>query len=103
MVIAASHTDEVVTPDGRFTTDEAKQEIFAKVVEIIRPFVKNQEALDSVNDNTNILQDLKVNSARLVDIILDFEDEFDIEVDDEDADAVNTVGDAVTLIEAKLA
>ena len=36
VVIAASHTDEVVTPDGKFTTDEAKQEIIAKVV---RPVV----------------------------------------------------------------
>ena len=79
-----------------------KDEIFAKVVDIIRPFVKNQEALDSVNENTNILQDLKVNSARLVDIILDFEDAFDIEVEDEDADAVNTVGDAVRLIAARV-
>ena len=33
VVIAASHTDEVVTADGRFTTEEAKQEIIAKVVE----------------------------------------------------------------------
>ena len=32
VVIAASHTDEVVTPDGKFTTDGAKQEIIAKVV-----------------------------------------------------------------------
>lgn len=32
VVIAASHTDEVITPDGRFTTDEAKQEIIAGVV-----------------------------------------------------------------------
>jgi len=80
----------------------SKEEIFAKVVEIIRPFVKNQEALDSVDEKTNILQDLKVNSARLVDIILDFEDAFDIEVEDEDADAVNTVGDAVRLIAAKV-
>jgi S-adenosylmethionine synthetase len=32
VVIAASHTDEVVTPDGTHTTDEAKQEIVAKVV-----------------------------------------------------------------------
>ena len=79
-----------------------RDEIFAKVVEIIRPFVKNQEALESVNDDTNILKDLKVNSARLVDIILDFEDAFDIEVEDEDADAVNTVGDAVELIAARL-
>ena len=80
-----------------------REEIFAKVIEIIKPFVKNQEALDAVDEDTNILQDLKVNSARLVDIILNFEDEFDIEVEDEDADAVNTVGDAVELIQAKFA
>jgi S-adenosylmethionine synthetase len=36
VVIAASHTSEVVTPDGKHTTDEAKQEIIAKVV---RPVV----------------------------------------------------------------
>ena len=79
-----------------------RDDIFAKVVEIVRPFVKNEEALANVRDDTDILQDLKVNSARLVDVILNFEDEFDIEVEDEDADAVNTVGDAVSLIEGKL-
>ena len=79
-----------------------RDEIFAKVIEIVKPFVKNQDALTAVNAGTNILEDLKVNSARLVDIILNFEDEFDIEVEDDDADAVNTVGDAVALIEEKL-
>jgi acyl carrier protein len=79
-----------------------RDDIFAKVVEIVRPYVKNEEALANVGDDTDILQDLKVNSARLVDVILNFEDAFDIEVEDEDADAVNTVGDAVSLIEGKL-
>ena len=79
-----------------------REEIFAKVIEIVKPYVKNQEALDAVDEDTNILQELKVNSARLVDIILNFEDEFDIEVEDEDADAVNTVGDAVGLIQQKI-
>ena len=79
-----------------------RDDIFAKVVEIVRPYVKNEEALANVGDDTDILQDLKVNSARLVDVILNFEDEFDIEVEDEDADAVNTVGDAVSLIEGQL-
>ena len=46
VVIAASHTDEVVTPDGKFTTDEAKQEIIAKVV---RPVVG--ELLDEQSDD----------------------------------------------------
>ena len=79
-----------------------RDEIFAKVIEIVKPFVKNQDALTTINHDTNILEDLKVNSARLVDVILNFEDEFDIEVEDEDADAVNTVGDAVALIQEKL-
>jgi acyl carrier protein len=81
----------------------ARDETFAKVMAIIGRYAKNSEALEGATEETNILEDLKVNSARLVDVILDFEDEFDIEVADEDADAVNTVGDAVTLIEAKLA
>jgi len=80
-----------------------REEIFAKVVEIVSPFAKDKEALGKATDDTNILEDLQVNSARLVDVILEFEDEFDIEVEDEDADSVNTIGDAVTLIEAKLA
>ena len=81
----------------------ARDETFGKVMGIIGRYAKNKDAIDGATEDTNILEDLKVNSARLVDVILDFEDEFDIEVDDEDADAVNTVGDAVTLIEAKLA
>jgi acyl carrier protein len=80
----------------------SRDDTFAKVMEIIGRYAKNKEALEGATEETNILEDLKVNSARLVDVILDFEDEFDIEVEDEDADAVNTVGDAVTLIEAKI-
>ncbi len=72
------------------------------VVKILTPWVKNEEALQAVSLETNILDDLKVNSARLVDVVIAFEDEFDIEIDDEDVDTVNTVGDAVQLISSKL-
>ena len=80
-----------------------QDEVRAKIVEIIGTYAKDKEALASATDDTNILEDLKVNSARLVDVILDFEDAFDIEVEDEDADSVNTVGDAVNLVAAKVA
>jgi len=76
--------------------------IRTKIVEIIGAYAKDKDALAAVTDDTNILEDLKVNSARLVDVILDFEDAFDIEVEDEDADSVNTVGDAIKLIESKV-
>ena len=77
-------------------------EVFEKVVKILTPYVKSQEALESVSPSTHILDELKVNSARLVDVVLEFEDAFDIEIADEDVDSVETVGNAVELIQAKL-
>jgi len=76
-------------------------EAFERVVKILAPHVRNQEAFETVTQKTNILDDLKVNSARLVDVVLAFEDEFDIEIPDEDVDRVNTVGDCVEMIMEK--
>ena len=45
-----------------------------------------REAFANITPNTDLLQDLKINSAHLVDIILDTEDAFDIEISDEDAE-----------------
>ena len=79
-----------------------QSEVMEGVVKILTPWVKNEDALQAVSVETNILDDLKVNSARLVDVVIAFEDEFEIEIDDEDVDTVNTVGDAVQLISSKL-
>jgi acyl carrier protein len=75
-----------------------QQEVQAKVVEILRPFVKSNTPVEQITMETSILKDLKVNSARLVDIVLEIEDAFGIAVKDEEADQVKTVGDAVNLI-----
>lgn len=80
----------------------SEADVFQKVVGILTPFVKNQEALARVEGKTHILDDLKVNSSRLVDVVLQFEETFDIEVADEDIDSVETVGDCVALIVQKL-
>ncbi len=80
-----------------------EEKIFEKVVDILKPYAKDPAALASVSMETNILSGLKVNSARLVDVVLAFEDAFGIEVADDDADKVEKVGDAVRLIQGKLA
>ena len=72
-----------------------------KVIEIVGPFAKNKEALKNVTPASNFLKDLQVSSSRLVDIILAFEDKFGIEISDEDAGKVDTIGAAVALIQAK--
>ncbi len=79
-----------------------EKEVFEQVVKILTPYVKNQNALAAVSLGTHILDELEVNSARLVDVVLEFEDAFDIEIADEDVDAVETVGNAVELIRSKI-
>ncbi|MCF6300201.1 MAG: acyl carrier protein [Proteobacteria bacterium] len=76
-------------------------EIFEKVKTIVSPYCKNKEALESATNETSFLDDLSVNSARLVDIVIDFEDEFDIEVSDDEADKIRTIGNAVVVIQEK--
>ena len=79
-----------------------EKDVFERVVKILTPYVKNQTALADVSMATHILDDLEVNSARLVDVVLEFEDAFDIEIADEDVDAVESVGNAVELIRSKI-
>jgi len=79
-----------------------RSEVFERVVKIITPHAKNQEALAKVGLETHILDDLDVNSARLVDVVLAFEDAFEIAIADEEVDEVETIGQAVDLIVAKL-
>lgn len=79
-----------------------EKEIMDKFVKIISPYAKNKEMLDEATHGTNILKDLGVNSSRLVDVIIAMEDEFDIEVSDDDAEKVTSIGDAVTLIKGKI-
>jgi len=92
---------ERLTRRNQGELEMAGTEVFDTVVKILTPYVKNQEALSKVSLDTHILDDLKVNSARLVDVVLEFEDAFDIEIADEDVDSVERVGDAVKLIESK--
>ena len=80
----------------------SREEIFERVIKILTPHAKDQDALAGATDATHILDDLEVNSARLVDVVLEFEDAFDIEIADEDVDAVESVGNAVELIRSKI-
>lgn len=73
--------------------------IVEKLKTIIKPYVQDEEAFENVSEDTDLLNDLKVNSANLVDIIIDAEMAFDIEIDDDSAEKMLTVKDAVEIIE----
>jgi len=79
-----------------------QEQILAKLREIIEPYVEEKALLDQVNTETDLLKDLQINSAHLVDIILDAEEAFDIEIDDDSAEKMLTVGAAVEIIQNRV-
>jgi acyl carrier protein len=83
-----------------FFMDDKK--IFEEMVNILKAYAKNQDLLDKATMDTHILNDLKVNSARLVDVIIRCEDVYGISIDDDEADKIRTIGDAVKIIKQKL-
>ncbi len=70
---------------------------------ILKLYTKNPELLDTATMDTHILNDLKVNSARLVDVVIKCEDVFGISIDDDEADKIRTIGDAIEIIKKKAA
>jgi acyl carrier protein len=92
--------DGAITQGGKIMSEE---QITKKVIEILKGYVKDQALLETATAETHILKDLKVNSARLVDIIIKCEDVFGTTIDDDEADRIATIGDAVALIQQKAA
>jgi acyl carrier protein len=79
-----------------------EQKIFQEMVNILRAYTKDVSLLDRATKETHILNDLKVNSARLVDVIIKCEDVFGITIEDDEADKIGTIGDAIVLIQKKM-
>ncbi len=58
-------------------------------------------AEDEVTDNASFVDDLGADSLDVVELVMGLEEEFDIEIPDEDAEKIATVGDAVKYINDK--
>jgi len=81
----------------------AKEELLSKLKTIITPYAQNKEALANLHEDTDFIKDLEINSMLFVDIMLDVEDEFDIEIDNESMNKMLTVKASIEVIESKLA
>ena len=80
-----------------------KQEKLNALKEIIKPYIKNQEAFDHLTEDTDFIKDLMINSANLVDIILDIEEKFSIVIDNQSMERMLDVKSAMDIIDTKLA
>ena len=79
-----------------------KEEIISKLTTIVKPYIQNEEGFKNLNENTDFINDLEINSANLVDIILDVEDEFKIEIDNDSMEKMLSVKATVEIIQTKI-
>jgi acyl carrier protein len=79
-----------------------KDELIAKLRTIVEPYIQDEQAFTELNEDTDFVKDLKINSANLVDIILDIEDAFDIRLENEDMEQMLDVKSAMKIISSKL-
>jgi acyl carrier protein len=56
---------------------------------------------EEVRRESSFVDDLKADSLDVVELVMEFEDEFEITIPDDDYEKIRTVGDAVDYIEAK--
>ena len=78
-----------------------KEEIRAKIKSIVVENLGVSE--DQVTDDAQFSQDLGADSLDQVELVMSLEEEFGAEIRDEDADSLNTVGDAIAYIEKRIA
>ena len=76
--------------------------MFEKVKEIIIDQLGLEDDV-KIERSTSMMKDLEADSLDAVEIIMAFEDEFDIEIPDEEAEKFDNIGDIVDYIEKKVA
>ena len=74
--------------------------VYEKIAEIIAVQFNVEES--SINKDTSFRDDLNADSLDLVELVMAIEDEFDLEVEDEAMEDIETIGDVVESIEREL-
>lgn len=72
-----------------------------RIVEILKKYTFDNKVWDNFKPEMSLKDDLKINSARIVDIVLDMEEQFDIEISDAEIEKMKTVQDIYDILKSK--
>ena len=76
------------------------EQVQAKLKEIVMDRLNAEE--EQIKQEASFVEDLGADSLDIVELIMGIEEEFDIEIPDEDAEKLTTVGEAMSYVKAKL-
>ncbi|MBI5219224.1 MAG: acyl carrier protein [Bacteroidia bacterium] len=77
------------------------ENIKTQVVAILNKYIFDKKVWNIAPENPKIIADLKINSARVVDIVLDVEELFGIEIDNKTLEKIITLNDIISVIKSK--
>ena len=75
---------------------------YDKLKDIIKIYLPEDVSVDDISLNSHLINELNINSANLVDVVLDIEDHFDITIEDDEIEKMETVNSALDIIKGKL-
>lgn len=79
-----------------------REDILNELKKVLAPYIEDKEMLEGISEETNLIKDLKINSANLVDIIIDAESKYNIEIDLDSAEKMTFVGGCIDVITEKM-
>ena len=77
------------------------EEIFAKLEPIIKEYLPEDISESEINRDSDLTKELNINSAHLIDIVLDIEDAFGVEFKNDDLEKLRNINDVIGLIQSK--
>jgi len=79
-----------------------KDEKIEKLKTIIRPYLEDEAVLSVLDENMDLVSQLGIDSVDFYEIIINMEEEFDIEIEDKDIEAIKSFRDLISVLDLKL-
>lgn len=76
-----------------------REDIAEKLKEIVKPYLGPEIRIDKLQESDHLITDLMINSAYLVDIVVDTEEAFDIIIPDDSIQNMEKVSDVIDIIQ----
>ena len=77
-------------------------EHFTALKNIIKVYLPEDVSVEDIKPSSHLINELNINSANLVDVVLDVEDHFDITIEDEEIEKMDTVENSLAIIQSKI-
>jgi len=78
-------------------------ELYEQIRLVLKQVIPKGALADDISPETRLLEDLTIDSARVVDLVFGLEDAFRISIEDGAIETLQTVGDLVALVKGKIA